>query len=276
MRYRTGAVTFDQQLHGGLPAGLIEISGEDSSGKTALALSVAREAGLTGLPCALVHMQGGPPDTDFLRSAGISNLAVSTPPYGEAAIEMAYTCLSRGFRVVIIDSFSNVRPRCEDDLMVGDRSPGGNRLAHHGAKMLREVAQRTDSVAILLSEVRANLNGFGLISAYESVLRGTADFRVRLRRIETHAEYGTVRDVTVRMSVLSSTTFSAGVEGEVRLRGSRGVYRNMELLLALVRADLLRPVGAYWRGLSGMFGPGYERAARQVGQRYEQYREELV
>jgi KaiC/GvpD/RAD55 family RecA-like ATPase len=275
MRFRTGAVQFDLQVHGGLPAGLVELSGEDACGKTAIALSVVREAGQSGLPCALIHMQGGAPDTNFLRSAGISRMAVSTPPHGEAAVEVAHSCLSRGFRVVVIDSFTNLRPRCEDDLMVGERVPAA-RLAYHAATVLRERALRADSLLLCTSEVRANLEGYGLISAYERVLSRCSDMRIRLSRQETRAEYGLVTDVTIRMDVLASGISGAGTVSHVHLHQADGVARDLELLLALVRAGTLTQVGAYWKGLSRMFGPGYTRAAQQVGQRYRRYREELT
>ena len=274
MRYPTGVVRFDRLLHGGLPAGLVELSGLDGSGKTALALSVAREAGLAGLPCALIHMQGGAPDTDFIKTAG-HNMAVVTPPFGEAGVEAAYACLSRGFRVVVVDSFTNLRPRCEDDLLVGDRASGATRLAYHAATILRDRALLTDSLILCTSELRANLKGFGTISAYESVWRHCANMRVRLARDEVRGEYGTVQSVTVRMTVVSSELLGIGVVGQAHLRQAQGLDRNLELLLALVESGMLRQVGGYWKGFSRMFGPGYERAAAQIGQRYGQYREEL-
>lgn len=229
---------------------------------------------MSGLPCAFIHTQGGAPDTNFLRSAGISEMAVIVPPFGEAAVEAAHTCLTSGFRVVVVDSFTNVRPVCEDGMMVGERARS-ERLAYHAATVLRERALQSDSVLLCTSELRANLRGYGEVSAYERVLKSCADMRLRLSRQETRAEYGVVTEVTIRLSVLSSAIPNSGSTSYFRLHREAGVARNLELLLALERAGVLEQTGAYWKGLSRMFGPGYARAAEQVGHRYERYREEL-
>lgn len=277
MRFPTGIFRFDRINSGGFPAGVVELSGEDGSGKTVLALSVAREVGLLGLPCALIHMQGPAPDVRLARTAGTDLMACITPHYGEGAMQSAYTCLEQGFRLVIVDSVSNVRPASEEWLPVGERDPAAFQLVDHSLRLIREMALQTDSLVLLLSEVRAKLDQRGVKSVYENVMERRSDLRARLKRKGLHTEYGEVDYVDTSIQVTQSAfSRQVGSGAEFRIFWDVGVDRNHELLLSLIEEGHLTQAGSYWRGDGRMFGPGFARAAEMVGARYGHYREMVL
>lgn len=277
MRFPTGLLEFDLLTCGGLPAGVVELSGPDSSGKTTIALSCMREAGLSSLPCALIHMQGSAPDIEFVKTAGNPDALVVRPTSGESALHAAHTCLQRGVKVVVIDSIANVRPAREDKLPMGEMDPGAIRMIHHGLHHLQREAWRQDSLVLMTNEIRANLKGRRnqTVSAYEPVLSSVTDMRIQLTRQEAHLAFGELAEVRVRLHVTHSTTQPPGFQADGRLFGRVGVDRNRELLEMLIRNDIFVRTGAYWKGLGDMLGPGYDKASRQVGQRYQHYREVL-
>jgi len=275
VRFRTGVTQLDCQIHGGLPAGIVELFGEAGSGKTALALSVAREAHLKGLPCALIHMQGGAPDTMHVRMAGCADIAVSVPTFGEAALETASSCLWSGFRVIILDSLTNVRPRSEDSLPVGEREPQAARLIYHGLSVLKELAYSADSILICTNEVRARLDRRGVQSAYERVMPALTDMRLRLDRSELHTEYGELDYVKSKVRIVQANLSRVGIEAEFYTFGVRGLDRDHELLRELIATNLYCRVGAYWEGPLGRLGPGFDRATIQVAAQHNQLQELL-
>lgn len=276
MRFPTGLAQFDLMTCGGLPAGVVELAGPDSSGKTALSLSCAREACLAGLPCALIFMQGSAPDTEFVRQAGHPNILVVRPTTGESALEAAHSCLQRGVKLVIIDSIANVRPLHEDQLELGEIEDGASRMLHHGLHALRSVAWRKDALVLLTNEIRAKLSSRrGTISAYERVMQCIPDMRLRVERVHTHLEWGELDHIRSTLQVTHSTIQPPGTACSFRLYGIRGVNRGRELLECLIDRGVFERTGAYWKGLGDVLGPGYEKAAEQVLVRHDHYMEVL-
>lgn len=277
MRFPTGLAAFDVSTCGGLPAGVVELAGPDSSGKTAVALSCMREAGLSGLPCALIYMQGAAPDIDFIRTAGNPNTMVIRPTTGESALHAAHVCLRRGVRVVVIDSIANVRPAREDTLPMGEVDFGAARMLHQGLHEIQREAWKQDSLVLLTNEIRARQGGRRnqTISAYESVMPAVTDMRIRIARVETTLEYGELAEVVVRLTVTSSTTTIPGTQSIGRLFGATGVDRGRELLELMIARGLFIRTGAYWKGLGDVLGPGYHKASQQVALRHQHYWEVL-
>jgi recombination protein RecA len=277
MRFPTGLAAFDVSTCGGFPAGVVELAGPDSSGKTTVALSCMREAGTAGLPCALIYMQGAAPDTDFIRTAGNPDTMVVRPTTGESALHAAHVCLQRGVRVVVIDSVANVRPGREDTLPMGEVDFGAARMLYHGLHALQREAWKRDSLVLLTNEIRARQGGRRnqTISAYESVLPFVTDMRVRIARTETTLEYGELAEVVVRLTVASSSTTLPGTTAVGRLFGATGVDRGRELLELMIERGVFVRTGAYWKGRGDVLGPGYRKAAQQVEQRYQHYWEVL-
>lgn len=275
MRFPTGLAAFDVSTCGGLPAGVVEVSGPDSSGKTAMSLSCAREAGMAGLPCVLISMQGSP-DTDFVRTAGHPDVMVVQCSTGESALHAVHTCLKRGVKIVVLDSIANVRPSREDQLPLGEWDTSSTHMLFHGLHLIQREAWKRDSVVLLTNEIRA-LQGKGrkTVPTYDRLLNEVTDLRIRLARKETHMQFGEVDRVEVGLTVTRSSTQLPGLHTTFRLFGARGVDRDRELLEALIQRDVFVRTGAYWKGLGDMLGPGYQRAAEQIGQRYQHYREVL-
>lgn len=275
MRFPTGLAAFDVSTCGGFPAGVVEVSGPDSSGKTAMSLSCAREAGMAGLPCALISMQGSP-DTQFIRTAGHPDVLVVQCTTGESALHAVHTCLNRGVKVVILDSIANVRPGREDDMPMGEWDTAAPRMLFHGLHLIQREAWRRDSLVLLTNEIRAQQGrGRQTIPAHDRVLEDVTDMRIRLARQETHMQFGEVDWVEVGLHVTRTATSLPGFRTTFRLCGSTGVDRNRELLEALVDNGTFVRTGTYWKGLGDMLGPGYAKASQQIGQRYQHYREAL-
>lgn len=275
MRFPTGVFQLDSDLYGGIPAGLVELVGEDGSGKTSLAVSLIKEARIRNLHCAYLSMQGSP-DTSYFETAGRTDVVSVVPKTGEGAFEAAMVCLRRGVKVVVIDSIANVRPHCEERLPLGDREPLAYRMIYHGLWRIREEALRLDATVVLLNEVRADMHRRGRTkSAYDRVLTDLADLRVTLQRDKFHAEYGEVAWIRIRMLITQSALSPTGRVSFAHLFGKRGVDRNYELLKGLIASGLAWQRGAYFEVVGDTIGPGYARAAEMVGDRYSRYLEVL-
>src|SRR2546422_8272576 len=113
----TGAIALDLALGvGGLPRGrVVEIYGNEGSGKTTLALHTIASAQKLGGTAAFIDAEHAL-DAAWARTCGVStdDLLISQPDNGQQALEIADTLVRSGaVDIVVIDSVAALVPREE-------------------------------------------------------------------------------------------------------------------------------------------------------------------
>lgn len=170
---RTGVMSLDLCLGGGLPSGITEIYGEESTGKTALAacvLSSAQASGMTSMFCASEKY-----DPPYMKSLGVveSDLILMRGLI-EPMVEIASAFLDRdGRRLVVIDSLTAFRSRDEDPTTWG----------LNVLKMMEELRNviRVGSLVVVVNQVRSVYRDGKPTSRTESAARRVDDmFDVRI------------------------------------------------------------------------------------------------
>src|SRR3989344_7046697 len=104
----TGSISIDLALGvGGVPRGrVVEIYGNESAGKTTLALHILAEAQKKGGVGAFVDAEHAL-DPDYARKIGVNidDLLISQPDSGEQALQIVETLVkSGGVDVIVVDS----------------------------------------------------------------------------------------------------------------------------------------------------------------------------
>lgn len=143
----TGIPSLDSALSGGIPAGRItEIYGAEGSGKTALALQIARNADGPALYIDADH--GVSP----AQAAGLYLLNVDTLDDALGAVELA----APGFRVIVIDTLTALPTREEYRAELGDFSPKTrpSSILSRALPKLVPVLKFNCCALILMSQVR--------------------------------------------------------------------------------------------------------------------------
>ena len=115
----TGALSLDLALGvGGLPRGrIVECYGQESSGKTTLALHVVANAQKNGGVAAFVDAEHAI-DPGYARKicVNLDDLLVSQPNSGEEALSITEQLVKSGaLDVVVVDSVAALRPQAEID-----------------------------------------------------------------------------------------------------------------------------------------------------------------
>lgn len=107
----TGILQLDADLNGGIPVGRVtEISGENHTGKSTLALHIMAEAQKKGLMCGLIDVEGTSDDIDYMNACGVdsSNLLISNPASLEEALAIAEMWQKSGeIQVCMFDSIAS-------------------------------------------------------------------------------------------------------------------------------------------------------------------------
>ncbi len=158
----TGCLSLDHALGvGGIPRGrVIEIFGQEMSGKSTLTLHIIAEAQKKGGTAAFIDAEHAL-DPDYARKIGvqINDLLISQPDNGEQALEIVETLVrSNGFDVIVVDSVAALTPRKEIEGEMGDQQIGLQaRLMSQALRKLTAIISKTKTVVIFINQIRMKI-----------------------------------------------------------------------------------------------------------------------
>ena len=158
----TGALSLDLALGvGGLPRGrVVECYGQESSGKTTLALHVIANAQKAGGVAAFIDAEHAL-DPGYAKKIGVDldNLIVSQPSSGEEALTICEELAKSGaLDVIVVDSVAALTPQAEIDGNMGDSHMGLQaRLMSQAMRKLTAVLNQTKTLCIFTNQVREKI-----------------------------------------------------------------------------------------------------------------------
>lgn len=167
-RIPTGVLAFDTITGGGLVRGqLLELYGEESSGKTLLSLLSA--AAVQKVGGVVVWVKGESFDAAWAERLGVdlSSLVLVEAATGDTALEAAMTMVESGYvDLLVMDSYQALGTRRESEAGVEAESYGGGGASQMWGRVMRRAyaaanggpAARTCFLGI--SQVRAKIGGF--------------------------------------------------------------------------------------------------------------------
>lgn len=164
----TGCDAVDKAVGiGGLPLGrIVEVMGQEASGKTTLVLHTIANAQQKGYRCAFIDVEHAL-DTDRAKAIGVDfeKLAISQPDSGEQALELLEFLIRSGqFKVIVVDSVAALIPKAEIEGEMTDANIGSQ--ARMMGKIMRKITAPANKMKVLViftNQVRAKLGGFGFI-----------------------------------------------------------------------------------------------------------------
>src|SRR5271168_3983267 len=161
----TGALSLDIALGGkGLPRGrVIEIFGQESSGKTTVALHTIASAQKLGGVAAFIDAEHAL-DPSWAKRIGVDleGLLVSQPSSGEEALKIAEMLVkSNAVDIIVIDSVAALVPRAEVEGEIGDSHVGLQaRLMSQALRILNPTIARTRTCMIFINQIRQKVGVF--------------------------------------------------------------------------------------------------------------------
>ncbi len=185
-----GCLSLDLAVGGGFPRGrVIEIFGDEASGKTTLALHVLAEVQKSGGTAAFVDAEHAL-DPEYAKKIGvkIDNLLISQPDTGEQALEIVETLTrSNGVDAIVIDSVAALTPRAEIEGEMGDQFIGLQaRLMSQALRKLTAIVAKTKTTIIFLNQTRQKIGitwGSPTTTTGGTALKFYSSVRVELKKI---------------------------------------------------------------------------------------------
>jgi recombination protein RecA len=268
----TGSIGLDKALGvGGVPRGrVIEIYGQEASGKTTLALHMIAETQKLGGVAAFIDAEHAL-DVQYASRLGVNtrDLLVSQPDYGEQALEIAEALVRSGaVDMIVVDSVAALVPKAEVEGEMGEPQVGLQaRLMSQALRKLTSIVSKSKTVLVFINQTRMKIGifyGNPETTTGGNALKFYASVRLEVRRLAPIKQGEKQVGARTKVKVVKNKVAPPFLEAEFDIIYGRGISIGGELLDLLVSSGAIKKSGSWYSYKDKQIGQGREEAIRFV------------
>lgn len=266
-RISSGSLYFDHALGGGFPLGrIIELYGQESSGKSSTCLHLIAEAQKAGKICGYIDMEMSF-DPSYAEQLGIdtSALIISQPGSGEQAIDISKAMIESGeVDVIIVDSTSTLVPQAEIDGDTADHAVGSQaRLLSKGLRKLNPLVAKHNCMMVFISQMRLKIGvSFGdpRVVGVGEAMKFYASIRVEVSKTTPiKDDNGEPCGHTMKFNIKKNKTHAPFKTAEIIFRYGSGFDRLSEIVNLATQMEIIKKSGSWYSYGETRLGQGSEK-----------------
>lgn len=176
----------------GIPKGRItEIYGNESSGKTTLALELVKSVQKRGGKTLFLDFEGSI-DVNYLKNINIdlSKIVIAQPTYGEIGFSMIEEALTNdAFDLIIIDSVAAMSSISEQETKIEESSVIGShaRMMSRGIRRIQTLLYNSKTAIVFINQIREKIGiffGNNETTPGGRALRFFSSIRIEVKKVE--------------------------------------------------------------------------------------------
>ncbi len=261
----TGSLELDQALGiGGFPKGrIVEIYGNEASGKTTLTLHAVANAQKAGGVVAFIDAEHAL-DPQYAKAIGvdIDNLLIAQPASGEEALEIVDTQVrSNAIDLIVIDSVAALTPKSELEGEMGDSHVGLQaRLLSQAMRKLTGSISRSRSCVIFINQIRMKIGGYGNpeTTTGGNALKFYASMRLEIRKTENLMKGTDVVGTGNKVKVCKNKLAAPFKVAEFEIMYGEGISYEASLLNMATENGIVKRAGTWFSYEDIKLGQGKE------------------
>ncbi|MFO0849515.1 MAG: recombinase RecA [Gemmataceae bacterium] len=264
----TGSLSLDLALGGkGIPRGrIVEIYGNESSGKTTIALHCIANVQKLGGVAAFIDAEHAL-DPSWAKRIGVDleSLLVSQPSYGEEALRIAEMLVkSNAVDIIVIDSVAALVPKNELNNEIGDSSVGQQaRLMSQALRMLNPTIGKTRTCIIFINQIRQKIGvmyGNPETTTGGLALKFYASVRLEVRKAAVIKDGDDPVGAECKVKVVKNKIAPPFRTAEFSLMHDRGIDFEEDVLKNAVEDEVVSKAGAFFSYKDQRLGQGKDNA----------------
>jgi recombination protein RecA len=266
----TGSFSLDLALGiGGIPRGrIVEIYGQEATGKSTLALHCAAEVQKKGGTAAFIDAEHAL-DPDYGKKIGVNvdELLISQPDSGEQALQIVESLVrSSVVDLIIIDSVAALTPKTEVAGEIGDQYIGLQaRLMSQALRKLSSIVSKTRTSVIFLNQTRMKIGvmfGNPETTPGGLALKFYSSVRIELRRVAQIKHGDQIIGSRVRAKVVKNKVAAPFKTTEFDIYYNEGISKYADIINTAIKNGIIKKAGSWFQFENSKLGQGVEGARK--------------